>query len=134
MTRAGGCDAVLAFATELLTHVAGHRFEARSAPDLLDDRLRLRWRAVAPDGSEFATGTDVLHVRPDGLVSSVTTFLDRAPDGFVATRIYERARLTPGVTVPGPAIVEQADTTTVIPPGYAALAEDSGNLRIRRTP
>ena len=84
VTRAGGCDAVLAFATELLTHVAGHRFEARSEPDLHDDRLRLRWRAVAPDGSEFATGTDVLHVRPDGLVSSVTTFLDRAPDGFAA--------------------------------------------------
>ncbi|MFD4991705.1 nuclear transport factor 2 family protein [Cellulosimicrobium cellulans] len=82
VTRAEGCDAVLAFATELLTHVAGHRFEARSAPDLHDDRLRLQWRAVAPDGSEFATGTDVLHVRPDGLVSSVTTFLDRAPDGF----------------------------------------------------
>ncbi|QJW36303.1 nuclear transport factor 2 family protein [Cellulosimicrobium protaetiae] len=82
VTRAVGCDAVLAFATELLTHVAQHRFEARAEPDLLDDRLRLRWRALAPDGSEFATGTDVLHVRPDGLVSSVTTFLDRAPDGF----------------------------------------------------
>ena len=84
VTRVVGCDAVLAFATELLTHVARHRFEARTAPDLHDDRLRLRWRAVAPDGSEFATGTDVLHVRPDGLVSSVTTFLDRAPDGFDA--------------------------------------------------
>lgn len=82
VTRAVGCDAVLAFATELLTHVARHRFEARTEPDLLDDRLRLRWRALAPDGSEFATGTDILHVRPDGLVSSVTTFLDRAPDGF----------------------------------------------------
>ncbi|MFE6237031.1 nuclear transport factor 2 family protein [Cellulosimicrobium sp. NPDC057862] len=82
VTRAVGCDAVLAFATELLTHVARHRFEARAEPDLLEDRLRLRWRALAPDGSEFATGTDVLQVRPDGLVSSVTTFLDRAPDGF----------------------------------------------------
>lgn len=84
VTRVVGCDAVLAFATELLTHVARHRFEARATPDLHDDRLRLRWRALAPDGSEFATGTDVLHVRPDGLVSSVTTFLDRAPDGFDA--------------------------------------------------
>lgn len=84
VTRAEGADAVLAFATELLGHLAGHRFEARTAPDVHDDRLRLRWRVVAPDGSEFATGTDVLHVRSDGLVSSVTTFLDRAPDGFAA--------------------------------------------------
>jgi N-methylhydantoinase A/oxoprolinase/acetone carboxylase beta subunit len=56
-----------------------------------------------------------------------------APDGFVATAIYDRARLPAGARVEGPAIVEQADTTTVIPPGHAALAEESGNLRIRRT-
>jgi N-methylhydantoinase A len=55
-----------------------------------------------------------------------------APDGFVATAVYDRARLPAGARVTGPAIIEQADTTTVVPPGYAALAEDSGNLRIRR--
>jgi N-methylhydantoinase A/oxoprolinase/acetone carboxylase beta subunit len=55
-----------------------------------------------------------------------------APRGFVATGIYERARLPLGARVRGPAIVEQADTTTVIPPGYAAVVDPSGNLRIRR--
>jgi N-methylhydantoinase A len=57
-----------------------------------------------------------------------------APGGFVATAIYDRARRPLGSRVPGPAIVEQADTTTVIPPGYAAAVDPSGNLRIRRTP
>jgi N-methylhydantoinase A len=57
-----------------------------------------------------------------------------APTGFVATAVYERARLPLGGCVAGPAIVEQADTTTVIPPGYAAQVEASGNLRIRRAP
>jgi len=37
-----------------------------------------------------------------------------------------------GGRVAGPAIIEQADTTTVIPPGWAAQLEDSGNLRLRR--
>jgi N-methylhydantoinase A len=55
-----------------------------------------------------------------------------APAGFVATAIYERARLPLGARVPGPAIVEQADTTTVIPPGHTALVDSSGNLRLRR--
>lgn len=55
-----------------------------------------------------------------------------APTGFVPTRIFDRARLPLGARVPGPAIVEQPDTTTVIPPGYAAHVEESGNLRIRR--
>jgi N-methylhydantoinase A/oxoprolinase/acetone carboxylase beta subunit len=40
--------------------------------------------------------------------------------------------LPSGATVSGPAIIEQADTTTVIPPGYGAVVDRSGNLRIRR--
>jgi N-methylhydantoinase A/oxoprolinase/acetone carboxylase beta subunit len=56
-----------------------------------------------------------------------------APGGFVATAIYDRARLPSGARVVGPAIVEQADTTTVIPPRYSALVDASGNLRVART-
>jgi N-methylhydantoinase A len=52
---------------------------------------------------------------------------------FVPTAIYERARLPLGVRVPGPAIVEQTDTTTVIPPGVVAIVDDAGNLRLRRS-
>ena len=37
-----------------------------------------------------------------------------------------------GQRLPGPAIVEQPDTTTVIPPGWVARVEDSGSLRIGR--
>jgi N-methylhydantoinase A len=55
-----------------------------------------------------------------------------APAGFVATALYDRARLPQGSRVTGPAIVEQADTTSVIPPGHVAVVEASGNLRIRR--
>jgi N-methylhydantoinase A/oxoprolinase/acetone carboxylase beta subunit len=50
---------------------------------------------------------------------------------FVETAIYERARLPRGARVPGPAIVEQTDTTTVIPPGVSALVDEAGNLRLR---
>jgi N-methylhydantoinase A len=51
---------------------------------------------------------------------------------FVPTTIYERARLPLGARLTGPAIVEQSDTTTVIPPGVTALVDDAGNLRLRR--
>jgi N-methylhydantoinase A len=50
---------------------------------------------------------------------------------FVTTAIYERARLPLGARIDGPAIVEQIDTTTVIPPGVGALVDDAGNLRLR---
>jgi N-methylhydantoinase A len=51
---------------------------------------------------------------------------------FVPTAIYERARLPIGARISGPAIVEQEDTTTVIPPGVVALVDEAGNLRLRR--
>jgi N-methylhydantoinase A len=51
---------------------------------------------------------------------------------FVPTAIYERSRLPLGARLAGPAIVEQSDTTTVIPPGVTALVDDAGNLRLRR--
>jgi N-methylhydantoinase A len=54
--------------------------------------------------------------------------------GWMSTAIFDRARLPAGARVVGPAIVEQPDTTTVIPPGHAAAVEASGNLRIRRAP
>jgi N-methylhydantoinase A/oxoprolinase/acetone carboxylase beta subunit len=53
-------------------------------------------------------------------------------DGFVMTPIYERARLPLGARVAGPAIVEQTDTTTVIPPGVSARVDETGTLHLRR--
>jgi N-methylhydantoinase A/oxoprolinase/acetone carboxylase beta subunit len=52
--------------------------------------------------------------------------------GYVPSPLYERARLPLGARLAGPAIVEQDDTTTVIPPGVTALVDEAGNLRLRR--
>jgi N-methylhydantoinase A len=46
--------------------------------------------------------------------------------------LYERERLTPGNVVVGPAIVHQLDTTTAIPPGWAATVDGWCNLVIER--
>ncbi len=75
-------------------------------------------------------------VRASGAASDARVGERRAyfsPDGFLATAVYDRAQLPLGAQVVGPAIVEQADSTTVIPPGHAALVDAAGNLRIRRT-
>jgi N-methylhydantoinase A len=44
--------------------------------------------------------------------------------------IYDRIRLSEGLTVPGPAIVSEMDSTTVVLPGYAARVDAVGNLLI----
>ena len=48
--------------------------------------------------------------------------------GYCATPIYQRLSLSPNVTLTGPVIVEQMDTTTVIPPGWVAGADRRGAL------
>lgn len=47
---------------------------------------------------------------------------------FTETTLYARDRLTPGMTFAGPAIVEQMDTTTLIPPGVTARVDMIDNL------
>ena len=47
-----------------------------------------------------------------------------------ATRIYDRARLRPGMAFAGPAIVTEFDSTTVVLPGYSATVDVNFNLLI----
>jgi N-methylhydantoinase A len=48
--------------------------------------------------------------------------------GFAATPIYARERLRPGNRFAGPAIVEQMDATTLVPPGMTARVDRWLNL------
>jgi N-methylhydantoinase A len=51
-----------------------------------------------------------------------------------ATRLaglFERARLKPGQTLAGPAIISQEDCTTIVPAGFAAEVDAWGNLVIK---
>ena len=50
----------------------------------------------------------------------------------VEARVYERASLGAGDRVTGPAIVEQPDTTVLVPEGDVADVDRFGNLLVRR--
>ena len=45
---------------------------------------------------------------------------------------YDRSRLFAGDRVPGPAILVQHDSTTLVPPGHVAETLDYGNTRISK--
>ena len=53
-------------------------------------------------------------------------------DGRTDCPIYDRYALSAGVEVPGPAIIEERDSTAVVHPGYAARVDVYGNLLISR--
>lgn len=51
---------------------------------------------------------------------------------YVSARIMDRDGLEPGDAVPGPAIIEQSDTTTLVDPGWTARVADNGVLLMTR--
>ncbi len=51
--------------------------------------------------------------------------------GYVACAVYDRYRIGAGMVIVGPAIVEELDSTTVIHPGYRAVADRYGDLILR---
>jgi len=80
-----GAEAMIGFRDEFTSHVTTARLVARRVPERHHDRMRFAWEIVVGDDEEsFATGTDVLELAGDGRIRSVTSFLDRAPDGFAA--------------------------------------------------
>jgi N-methylhydantoinase A len=67
------------------------------------------------------------------IVERRPVWLPEARD-FVATPIYARARLQPGNRFAGPAIVEQMDATTLVPPGTTARVDSYLNLVLEAQP
>nr|WP_049888756.1 hydantoinase/oxoprolinase family protein [Natronococcus occultus] len=56
------------------------------------------------------------------------------PDGGTAeATVYDRDGLAPGATVTGPAVLEQAESTTVVPPEWEGDVHEDGTLAMTRT-
>ena len=58
--------------------------------------------------------------------------LDDTTRQFVNSAIVDRDALGAGDVLDGPAIVEELDTTVVVPSGWSALADEHGNLVLTR--
>jgi N-methylhydantoinase A len=73
-----------------------------------------------------------LERRELGPTNAETAVIARAPvifaEGTLETLVYERSGLEPGAYLTGPALIVQADCTTVIHPGQTANVDAFGNL------
>jgi N-methylhydantoinase A len=54
--------------------------------------------------------------------------------GFITTPVYDRDRLPAHARIRGPAIIEQMDTTTVVPPRATVRSDKLGYLHIEVEP
>ncbi|MEP2470526.1 MAG: hydantoinase/oxoprolinase family protein, partial [Paracoccaceae bacterium] len=83
-----------------------------------------------------AVGRTVPSPRPDLLEGEapvpVQNQMVHWETGDMNTPIYDRATLFAGVTLVGPAVITQLDTTTIIPPGWSATVHPSAALLLKR--
>jgi N-methylhydantoinase A len=63
----------------------------------------------------------------DAQVGERRVYFEQA-GGFVDTAIYSHERLTAGAELSGPAIIQQMDSTIVVPPTWDAVTDIAGNV------
>ena len=82
------------------------------------------WRSVVESISSITAGP-----APESAVKG-TRAVHFGAVAAIETSIYERAPLPAGALLGGPAIIEQFDSTTVIPPDVRAEVDEWLNIRI----
>jgi N-methylhydantoinase A len=89
--------------------------------------VNVRATATVPGASEDAPPS--FEGGPPLPVSVEPVWFDGAP---LDTPHYQRAGLSPGDQIPGPAVIHQLDTTTLVTPAWAATVDPRGNLLLER--
>ena len=102
---------------------------ALTPPDVPIEFINIRVAVRAPVAGAEVT----VHGRAGAgdAVKSVRPAYFPARRRFEPTTVYDRARLAPGDTLAGPAVVEEDGSTLVIGPGATARVAASGNIVVR---
>lgn len=97
-------------------------------PEASVEIVTLRLSAVAP--SDFPA----IPLRAAAGPNPSAALIGRKPvwfgGGYIETPLYNRDLLRPGNLLPGPGVIYQYDTTTLIPPGWTAVVDGADNLII----
>jgi len=89
--------------------------------------VNLRVRASAPRDIEVSIASDANRgTNANGSDTAPMFFADAWHDAA----IHHRNSLKDGVVIAGPARIDQADTTTIVPPDWTARVDNVGNIAI----
>ncbi|WP_165959426.1 hydantoinase/oxoprolinase family protein [Nonomuraea longispora] len=98
-------------------------------PGALTEVVTLRCRAIAPVvRPKFpvpATADEVVPVASRDIWFPATGWYEDVP-------VFERSDLRLGVTLHGPAVIDEWTTTVIVPPGWTIALDDTGNLELAR--
>lgn len=94
---------------------------------LVNYRVSAIGSITKPDIDEYPIGKNLDLPEP----SEVRRVRFEGYNDFVETKVYQRNEIPIGAVIPGPAIIEQMDSTSVIPPRWAAHHDKYANLIVR---
>ena len=108
--------------------IHGHAARERSVEVV---SYRVRARVAAP---KYEQKLEAAPARPRAAAEAFKCERDIYFDGktAVSASVYERERLDIGVEVAGPAVVEQFDATTIVPPSWSARVDGHRNLVLEK--
>ena len=125
--------------------LADHDFADRLLDGFIEQYRRLYGQAIAGNAAEITSWAirvqRVREVTPIALAEppaspAASTGTRRVFDGarevWASWPTFERTALVPGAQGEGPAIIAEAETTTVIPPGFAFWIDARHAIRLTR--
>jgi len=134
--RYAGTEAALIVKLEELTHIVASFTDAHRArfgfatPERPTVVEAVAVEAVAPGD---AVREAELPARTEGAPRVVDTVRMWSGGQDHATPVFDRAELRAGDTLPGPALVREANATTVVEPGWTATVTGLNHMTLRRT-
>ena len=104
----------------------GHSYRGKQEVELVN--LRVTGRISLPKPRATVLTGNALRATPKEFRS--VYFLDAA--GFVDCAVFDRACLGVGARLLGPVVVEQDDTTLLVPPGFSLVIDQLHNAVIEQ--
>jgi N-methylhydantoinase A len=119
-------------ATTAAFHALHERLYGFSVPDEPVEVVNVRVRAIGRlhGGERRTAGCSSLPARRAEPIASRLVGFGPGKDDRRKVPVYARETLLPGTRFAGPAIVEQSDSTLLVPPGRSVRADTSGNLLV----
>ena len=103
----------------------------RTIPRL--DVEAVRWTLSLAERRQLPDREDPPAAQPAPTAQGRRALLDPCTGTAVEAQVYARDLLSPGAAVPGPAVITEAETSTLVPSGFVAALNRAGHIVIERT-
>jgi N-methylhydantoinase A len=102
----------------------------RTIPDMAIEALTWSLTLMGPRPRPAPSAKTPPTRKPDA--TATRRVFDASREAFMEHRLFDRARLSPGDAVDGPALIVEDQTTTIVTSAFAARVDGRGNLILER--